>query len=228
MAAQQSLVLAKTDIVARGERFFRTEFTPATGLGPLFNAPSCVACHPGPGGMSADERHFAVRVARMDPVSGRVSDIEHINSPVARRHSTRSLGRLDAPLPDIPGEANVISLRMPLSLFESALLDDIPDSEIEAQAASKGDGIKGRAHIVTTIDGQRRVGRYGWKAQTATLDEMVADAFATEIGVITPMARRHAAMPTRADTDLVLAVSAYLRSLTKADQSVAKADGKRP
>jgi hypothetical protein len=210
---------AVADLVSRGEQFFRKTFTPEAGLGPLFNAPSCVTCHPGPGGMSANELHFAVRVARMDPATGRVSTIEHINSPVARRHSTRSLGRLDAPVANIPHEANVVSLRMPISLYESALFDEIPDSEIEAQAVSKGDGIKGRAHIVTTIDGQRRVGRYGWKAQIATLDEMVADAFATEIGVTTPLASsgRNPAMPTTADTDLVLAVSAYLRALAKVE-----------
>lgn len=107
------------------------------------------------------------------------------------------------------------SLRMPLSLFDNAWLDEIPDSEIEAQAISKGDGIKGRAHVVSTGSGQRRIGRYGWKAHIATLEEMVADAFATELGVITPLAAASltVAPPIEADDDVVLAVTSYLRSL---------------
>jgi CxxC motif-containing protein (DUF1111 family) len=141
----------------------------------------------GPGGMSRREEHFVRRVAHMDTVTGRVMPVDHPNSPIARRYSIRELGHREAPAAELPRQANVISLRMPLALFTSALLDEIPDIEIAAQAVSKGDGIKGRVHYVTGVNGEQRVGRYGWKAQIATLDEMVADAFANEIGITSPL-----------------------------------------
>jgi len=54
---------------------------------------------------------------------------------------------------------------------------------------------------VAAGDGTRRVGRYGWKADVATLDEMVAQAFANEMG-----------MQAAAE---VAPVSAYLRTLPR-------------
>ena len=83
-----------TELVAgRRAEPSRQEFTPQTGLGPLFNARSAWPAIPGPGGASTSEEHFARRVARMDPVTGRVAPIDHPNSPIARRHSTRELGQ---------------------------------------------------------------------------------------------------------------------------------------
>ena len=198
-----------------GSRVFQQEFTPETGLGPLFNENSCVACHPGPGGASVSEEHFVRRVARMDPVTGRVVPIDHPNSPVARRYSTRELGEHDALPAALPRQANVSSLRMPLPLYVSGDLDEIPDSVIEAQAVSKGDGIKGRAHIVVGADGEQRVGRYGWKAHIATLDEMVGEAFVNEIGVSSALAPQphRGSRPIEDDGSLVRAVATYLRTL---------------
>jgi hypothetical protein len=209
--ASASLSLART-----GELAFRRTFTPETGLGPLFNARACVTCHTLPATVSSNEEHFVRRVARMDPVTGRATPIDHPNSPVARRYSTRDLGNPDAPAAALPREANVLSLRMPLALLAIGRLDEIPDTEIAAHAVSKGDGIKGRAHYVTSASGELRVGRYGWKAQIATLEEMVADAFANEIGLTSPLAPKSPfgrQAPVEDDGRLVKAVAAYLRAL---------------
>jgi hypothetical protein len=206
-----------------GAMAFQQEFTPQTGLGPLFNATSCVACHPGPGGASAAEEHFVRRVARMDPLTGRVTPIDNPNSPVARRRSTLELGQRDAPPAALPRLANVASLRMPLALHVSGRLDEIPDAAIQAQAVSKGDGIKGRVHVVASLDGERRVGRYGWKAHAATLEEMVADAFANEIGISSALAPHVGAgprPPVEDDGSVVRAVAAYLRTLRPHSGSV--------
>ncbi|HYJ96460.1 MAG TPA: di-heme oxidoredictase family protein, partial [Burkholderiaceae bacterium] len=203
-------------LLRAGEQAFQKEFTPETGLGPLFNARACLTCHPGPGGMSTSEDHFVRRVARMDTVTGRVTPIEHPNSPVARRHSTRDLGQSNAPSAAVPRQANVVSLRMPPALYTSGRLDEIPDIEIIAQAVSKGDGIKGRVHYVTSANGELRVGRYGWKAHIATLEEMVADAFANELGITSALAPHpHMGPLTQVEDDdgLVRAVTAYLRGL---------------
>ena len=199
-----------------GRIAFARQFTPATGLGPLFNARSCESCHAGPGTLSTSPDHFVQRVAHLDSLTGRVTNLAGVNSPVVRQKSTRSLGIADAPVPSPPRDANVFSMRMPLSLYASGRLDDIPDAAIEAQAVGKGDGIKGRVHWVTTSDGSQRVGRYGWKAHIATLDEMVGEALTTEIGVVSALAPRSSLGPAQViedDGKLTLALAAYVRSL---------------
>lgn len=97
-----------------------------------------------------------------------------------------------------------------------ARLDEIPDEVIEAQAVAKGDGIKGRVNRVRGADGARRVGRYGWKSQTATLELMVADAFANELGIISAVLGATAPQPAAEwedDGRLVHAVAAFVRGL---------------
>ncbi|WP_245458097.1 di-heme oxidoredictase family protein [Mesorhizobium sp. M6A.T.Cr.TU.016.01.1.1] len=207
---------ADANLAARGKKSFQTDFTPRMGLGPLFNATSCVACHPGPGGASIDENHFAGRIAHMDPGSGRTVPIDHPNSPVARRHALRDGVRIVSAA--MPSQANVISLRMPLALYGIAGIDEIPDRVIEAQAVSKGDGIKGRAHHVVDGQGASRVGRYGWKADIATLEDMVANAFANELGITSATVSREAgSQPIEDDTAQIEAVAFYLRTLRLPD-----------
>lgn len=205
-------VAADRDLVATGEDAFRQVFTPQTGLGPLFNEQSCLACHPGPGGASTLDSHFARRVARMNEVTGRVTTIDHPNSPVARRHSTLELGETGAPLPTLPRDANLSSLRMPIALYSTGAIEQVSDAAIEAQAVSKGDGIKGRVHYVAGPGGDLRIGRYGWKANIATLDQMVADAFGNELGITSALAA-HSVPAAKDDGRLVRAVAAYLRVL---------------
>ncbi|RWN02732.1 MAG: hypothetical protein EOR84_03175 [Mesorhizobium sp.] len=207
---------ADANLAAHGKKSFQTDFTPRMGLGPLFNATSCVACHPGPGGASIDESHFARRIAHMDPGSGRTVPIEHPSSPVARRHALRDgVAIVSAAM---PSQANVISLRMPLALYSIAGIDEIQDSVIEAQAISKGDGIKGRAHHVVDSQGASRVGRYGWKADIATLEDMVANAFANELGITSATASREAgAQPIEQSSAQIEAVASYLRTLRLPD-----------
>ncbi|MET3578070.1 hypothetical protein ABID19_001087 [Mesorhizobium robiniae] len=217
-AAMQGTQSAAADanLAARGKKSFQTDFTPRMGLGPLFNATSCVACHPGPGGASIDESHFARRIAHMDPGSGRTVPIDHPNSPVARRHALRDGMRIVSAA--MPSQANVISLRMPLALYGIAGIDEIPDSVIEAQAISKGDGIKGRAHHVVDARGASRVGRYGWKADIATLEDMVANAFANELGIASATVSREAgALPIEDESAQIEAVAFYLRTLRLPD-----------
>jgi CxxC motif-containing protein (DUF1111 family) len=77
------------------------------------------------------------------------------------------------------------SERNPTPLFGAGLIDAIPDEAIEAAARRKagpGARVKGR---VSRVEGGR-IGRFGWKAQTATLAEFANSAAATEIGLEVP------------------------------------------
>src|ERR1700761_880339 len=74
-------------LAARGAVLFGTTFTPAQGLGPLFNNTSCRGCHgvPTVGGMGPEGLGTVTRVGRLtptgfDPLIGR-------GGPIARSRS---------------------------------------------------------------------------------------------------------------------------------------------
>ncbi len=97
----------------------------------------------------------------------------------------------------MPGRHGSIVLRTternPPPLFGAGLIDTIPDAVLEAAARrrfSAGSGVSGR--VSRLADG--RIGRFGWKGQTATLREFVLAAATGEMGLETAD-RRQAADP---------------------------------
>jgi CxxC motif-containing protein (DUF1111 family) len=159
----------------------RDEFTmvetPESGLGPIFNGASCIQCHngPAPGGGSP------VRVTRFGRVvNGVFDDLAALGGSLLQRFAIDPAAR-----ERIPPEANVVADRLSTPLFGAGLVEAIPDAAILANAArSKPFGIGGRAAVVTDpTTGEQRVGRFGWKAQQATLLAFSADAYANEMGV---------------------------------------------
>jgi CxxC motif-containing protein (DUF1111 family) len=89
--------------------------------------------------------------------------------------------------PTIPPDANVIVRRVPIALFGAGLVEAIDDDTLialaDAQARGR-EGISGRAAVITDRGtGERRVGRFGWKAQHATLIAFGADAYRNEMGM---------------------------------------------
>jgi hypothetical protein len=80
------------------------------------------------------------------------------------------------------GIAATITARNPPSLFGAGLIDAVPDREIERAAMHEPSRIRGRVSRLN--DG--RIGRFGWKAQVATLDEFVLRACANELGLEVP------------------------------------------
>jgi CxxC motif-containing protein (DUF1111 family) len=78
-----------------------------------------------------------------------------------------------------------VSQRSPTPLFGAGLIDRIPDAVIEAAARRKHPNwprVKGR---VSRLD-DGRIGRFGWKAQTARLREFNLSAAALEMGLEVP------------------------------------------
>lgn len=81
--------------------------------------------------------------------------------------------------------ALVTSQRNTTALFGAGLIDSIPDKAIEAAAAEKHVGfpqVKGR--VARLADG--KIGRFGWKAQKASLYEFAMTACAVELGLNVP------------------------------------------
>ncbi len=85
----------------------------------------------------------------------------------------------------VPPQANVVARRQTTPLFGLGLIEAIPDETILALAAlPEVDGVSGRASMVRDVaSGEMRVGRFGWKAQQATLLSFSADAYLNEMGI---------------------------------------------
>ena len=168
---------AQMDAFTTGLDEFTNVETVAAGLGPIFNDVSCVACNsaPAPGGSGVQT------VTRFGQTAGGHFD------PLAELGG--SLLQAKAIDPDaleiVPPEANVTTLRQSTPLFGLGLIEAIADETIERLAARPAhDGITGKAaHITDVVSGAERVGRFGWKAQHATLLAFSADAYRNEMGI---------------------------------------------
>jgi CxxC motif-containing protein (DUF1111 family) len=149
------------------------------GLGPLFNGNSCAQCHniPAVGGTGTIAE---IRAGYRDE-SGKFHSppggtLMHLFS--VPPHNCQVT---------VYEEANVIGKRISIPLFGAGLIEAIPDETILARQDAEdrnGDGIRGRAAIIQDVaTGQKRVGRFGWKAQQATLLAFAADAYINEMGI---------------------------------------------
>ncbi|HSZ83726.1 MAG TPA: di-heme oxidoredictase family protein [Polyangia bacterium] len=134
----------------------------------------------------------------------------------------------DGPL----GATTHISTRIPRPVFGLGLLEAVPAETILGLADpndANGDGISGRPNfVVDPATGQPALGRFGWKAGTASLREQAALAFVNDIGVTSPLYPKHrcganqatctsavasATTPQLSDTDLDH-IQSYLRNLS--------------
>jgi CxxC motif-containing protein (DUF1111 family) len=121
------------------------------------------------------------------------------------------------------------SERNPPALFGAGVIDTIADEAIEANAKKKpgASAVQVKGRVSRLKDG--RIGRFGWKGQTATLEDFVLSAAAGEIGLEVP--KRHQAADPRVpglggdgfDMDQAEcdALVAYVRSLPRPSQNAA-------
>ena len=181
----------------RGQQVFKRDFTPETGLGPLFNSTACSECHEEPAtGGSGDEVEvhataFLVRspanAPRGAPAPAPVCDpLTDQGGPVVQQHTTPALhAALGIDAEPVPPRATSTGRRTTPSLLGLGLLDAVPDEAILARADPDDrdhDGISGRPNY--SSDG--RIGRFGRKAFVPTLREFNAGAFLFEQGITSP------------------------------------------
>lgn len=158
------------------EEFAQTE-TAVEGLGPFFNAGSCGACH-FEGGLGGGGTMRVMRVMCRAP--GGELDAP-LAGPLLHVFSTRP----DVAAPSIPSDCDAVVVeRRTTNLLGAGLIEAIADAQILAEEVAQQDSVAGRAAIVTDLlSGQQKVGRFGWKAQHATLDAFAADAYRGELGI---------------------------------------------
>src|SRR5579885_1114207 len=207
------------EMARAGEALFKHVWQPhdalspgGDGLGPVFNAASCVACHHqgGPGGGGGLEHNvtlFTVRDVRTGATRTGVVHAFSLTQPETLKDVHPELPAITRPsLEQIVarpggGFGRVLSFpagvfvaqRNTPALFGARLIDEVPERVIVGGAKAQrlkwgmapGDGDEvpvGRAlHLASG-----RVGRFGWKAQTASLADFVRAACANELGLGNP------------------------------------------
>jgi len=208
---------ATPEQLAHGKMLFEHEWTvgdklagEGDGLGPVFNANSCVACHfqGGVGGGGANQHN--VRAFQVVPVRDRktvVSGVVHSSAvsdnllendaqvtalfPVVpdRPPVGRSSGCITSP--SKPRDFDPVHFDMvnTPALFGVGLIDEISLTKIRLLGAKRSVNA-----VAASLDGDlsqnlagRLKGRFGWKGQFQTLEEFVAAACAMEVGLSNPM-----------------------------------------
>ncbi len=202
------------------------------GLGPVFNERSCVACHSQGGVGGGGDVARNVTTFEVHPTSGRTKVEEGvIHAFSLSSDCCESRVGLNDFFQIVPGGLKIVGSCFveirdfdpvrsesinPTALFGAGWVDQIPDKSITNQARRRSivalsevimgnlNGIKaGRARVLA--DG--RIGKFGWKAQFATLEEFVAAACANEIGLGNPLMAQakpyahHASMQVQPDLD---------------------------
>jgi hypothetical protein len=175
----QGLTPEQLELFEAGKKSYQFIFTAEDGLGPIFNKNSCASCHVNPlggwGAITVTRFGFADK-GSFDPMTdlgGSLLQVAAI-SPEC--------------MEVVPGGANITALRLTNSSMAFGMIEAIPDQDILANQDpndANADQISGRARMVEPVEapGTLRVGRFGWKAQVATVLTFSADAAHNEIGL---------------------------------------------
>jgi len=178
------------DTFALDQAIFEKREDPSLGLGPVFNATSCVECHQNPvtGGPS---QITELRVGHRDANGNFVNPTVTING--GGTISGRSLINDRAVCPQVqehvPDSEDIRALRAVLNTLGDGFVEAIDDNTLiniaNNQPTLSHGMIKGEAIQVPVLEapGQTRIGRFGWKDQHSSLLSFIADAYLNEMGV---------------------------------------------
>ncbi len=185
------------------------------GLGRLYNADSCGACHfrdgrglppeeyqplttltlqlavPGPEGWQAHP-HYGTQLQPLATEGAAEGQASLLWEEIRGRYRDGTLYRLRRPILRLHGLSQAplspdtsLSLRLPPAMTGLGLLEALPAEILLAGADPldrDGDGISGQARKLPQETGGV-LGRFGWKAATASLEQQVALAAREDIGL---------------------------------------------
>jgi CxxC motif-containing protein (DUF1111 family) len=176
---------------AADEAVFMEEEDIGDGLGPVYNARSCVDCHatPNVGGTS---QVTELRVGHTDSFGNFVNPTITINdgaNSIPNRSLVNDRAICDNAQERVPGTETIATLRATTNVLGDGFVEAIDSNTLLAiannQPGQSGGQIAGQLIQVPVSEapGQIRAGRFGWKNQQASLLSFSADAYVNEQGV---------------------------------------------
>jgi CxxC motif-containing protein (DUF1111 family) len=179
------------DTFSRDQQVYEENETVAKGLGPVYNATSCVSCHQNPNSGAASQT-TELRVGHHDENGNFVNPTIIINDG-QDKITGRSIVNDRAIGPEaqehIPARENIRTLRAALNTLGDGFVEAIDDTTLVAIAEKQPQVTDGRIHgeivqaPIFEAPGQTRVGRFGWKDQHGSLLSFIGDAYLNEMGI---------------------------------------------
>jgi len=149
------------------------------GLGPTYNAQSCRECHQNvvTGGASQIAEH---RTGRLDldvffeSLGGSIIQSRATHQDIVER---------------VAFEDNVSTFRISTNTLGGGFVEAIANATLLAIRDRQPEALRGTALEVPVLEAASavRIGRFGWKAQHASLESFSADAYLNEMGITTPL-----------------------------------------
>ncbi|MBX3354898.1 MAG: hypothetical protein KF724_04290 [Phycisphaeraceae bacterium] len=176
----QGLTPLEMNLFNEGRAAYLRGISPEEGLGPIFNKASCASCHTSPLGGWGN-----LAVTRF----GFLDEDGNFSLWPGEEQSLFQNTAFSGCEEWLPMGAHTAS-RVTNSSLAFGLIEAIPDEDIAAGADPddlNGDGIRGRVNWVEALEDIKgsplRAGRFGWKAQVATVLTFSADAARNEMGL---------------------------------------------
>ena len=163
-----------------GQAQFNRVFTPAEGLGPLFNENQCSACHTSPASGGTGEQ-MVLKATRFTPPD-RCDLLSAEGGENVRTQATPLLKARGIARQTPPADATEQGKLNTPFLFGLGAIDAIPALELKRAAEEEPHDVRGR--VGRTPSGVP--GRFGRKADVATLRDFVESALRFEMGLTTP------------------------------------------
>lgn len=168
-----------------GRTGFATPEDVADGLGLVFNANNCAACHRQQGIGGGDTNILATRFGTLS--GGRFDPLIRLGGPVLQIRGIRTPNGIVIPPETVPREATIVARRRTTPLFGYGLVDAVPDSVLFALAAKQAaltPSTAGRVNKVQDLlTGLTVAGKFGWKAANPNLINFSGDAYKEEMGI---------------------------------------------
>lgn len=167
-----------------GQTEFMAEEDVGDGLGAVFNDVSCNACHngPAPGGGSAI---LSTRIGTR--TNGAFDPLVNLGGPVLQTKGILAPDGYQFQGEIVPAEATIVAHRRATGMYGFGLVDSVDDwtfMGIAAMQSILAPEMAGRPNkVVNLMTGQIAVGKFGWKAQRATVLDFAAEAYKEEMGI---------------------------------------------
>ena len=179
------------DTYALDQAQFERRHDASTGLGPVFNATSCVSCHNN-GVAGAASQFTEVRVGHNDANGNFVNPTISINEGAATitgRSIVNDRAICTQAQEHVPDTEAIKTFRAVLNTLGDGFVEAAGDQTfltIAANQPGQSNGmIQGEAIMVPILEapGLNGVGKFGWKDQDPTILSFSGDAYLNEMGV---------------------------------------------